>query len=251
MKPLDQKALAAFSFQAIGVVHSPFSQKFGVPRQPGLLAEARAQIQLVNDPDIIRSIRELKSFSHLWIVFVFHEHGGKKWKPTIRPPRLGGRKKVGSLSSRSPHRPNPIGISAVQIEEVMISEEFGPLIEVSGIDLIDQTPVLDIKPYLPFCDSIPEASSGWAAEEIPQYDVHWSQAALNEFEKLELEDREEARELVSRFLSQDPRPSFQKRKYPVETTEFQGGQYGFAILGLEVKYEIRDQAFWVKTVHKA
>ena len=144
-------------FEIIGFVETCFKEKFGIPRQPGLVNEARGIIRLRNEDDYRTAIRTLEGFSHVWVVFVFHEHGSKNWKPSIRPPRLGGAKKVGVLASRSPHRPNPIGLSALEIEKIVIDAPQGPEIHVRGVDLLDGTPVLDIKPYLPYADSIPKA----------------------------------------------------------------------------------------------
>jgi tRNA-Thr(GGU) m(6)t(6)A37 methyltransferase TsaA len=221
-----------FHFRAIGVVRSPFKDKFGVPRQPGLAASARGTVVLHDDPDLRTALRSLDQFTHLWIVFVFHEHGGRNWKPSIRPPRLGGSEKVGVLASRSPHRPNPIGLSAVAIER--IDFERGE-ISVSGVDLIDGTPVLDIKPYIPYADSFPSAGSGWASGPITRYPVTF-----------ECSVSPELREMITDVLELDPRPAFQQTQLPVATSE--GSRFGIEIGGAEVKYEIRSGGFVVTGV---
>lgn len=239
-----------FTFKPIGYIKSPFADRFGVPRQPGLAGEARGVIQLLPEQDLKAALKSLEQFSHLWIVFVFHEHGGKSWKPTIRPPRLGGNKKVGVLASRSPHRPNPIGISAVKIAKLEIDHPEGPRIEVEGIDLIDGTPVLDIKPYIPYADSIPEAQSGWAAEPIPRYEVRWSPEAEEDLQGLHGEDSSTVRQMITSVLELDPRPAFQKRKHPLTDEKSWGLQYGFDVDGNDVKYELKEGFIFVYRICK-
>lgn len=234
-----------YCFEPIGFVQSPFLDKFGVPRQPGLAIGARGILKLEDDPDLRTALRGLEEFSHLWIVFVFHEHGGKKWKPSIRPPRLGGARKVGVLSSRSPHRPNPIGLSAVQIDDILLEAQGGPEIHVRGLDLLDGTPILDLKPYLPYADAIPEASAGWAAEPITRYPVRFSAQAEDFLIKMPTETRTTFRELVIQILELDPRPAFQQRQRPVADHQSAGMRYGFDLVGKEVKYEIREGGFLV------
>ncbi len=233
----------SFEFSVIGKVSTPFADKFGVPRQPGLVNEARGMIQLNADPDLVTALKSLEEFSHLWIVFVFHEHGGKNWKPSIRPPRLGGKQKVGVLASRSPHRPNPIGLSAVQIEKIILDAPNGPQIHVLGVDLIDGTPVLDIKPYIPYADSIPQAKAGWASDPIPRYAMSWSDEA--QIKLAALEDSEIFKKLVESIIELDPRPAYQKKKYPVDFPQSQGLQFGMNIQGFDIKYKIEDEAFVV------
>lgn len=235
----------AFEFAAIGQVRTPFKDKFGVPRQPGLAAEAKGVIKLLPDPDLKTALKSLEEFSHLWIVFVFHEHGGKNWKPSIRPPRLGGNRKVGVLASRSPHRPNPIGLSAVSIEKIDLDAEGGPEIYVGSVDLIDGTPVLDIKPYIPYADSIPDANAGWASEPIPRFEVRFTPEAEAEIQKQDPVGEKNLRSLIISILELDPRPAFQKRQHPVSEKETWGRRYGFDVLEHDVKYEIQDGLFVV------
>lgn len=237
-----------FHFSAIGFVRSPFQDRFGVPRQPGLASGARGSIQFISDPDIKTALRRIEEFSHLWIIFVFHDHGGNKWKPSIRPPRLGGSEKVGVLASRSPHRPNPVGISAVRIEKVDLDAAGGPEIFVSGLDLIEGTPVLDIKPYIPYADSIPEANAGWASGEIKRYPVKISEAAEQEFSKRDPKGELQLRKLALEILELDPRPAFQKSQFPLENSESKGRRYGFDVLGVDIKYEICEGYFWLYEV---
>ncbi|MBX3041912.1 MAG: tRNA (N6-threonylcarbamoyladenosine(37)-N6)-methyltransferase TrmO [Bdellovibrionaceae bacterium] len=234
-----------FEFAPIGHVKSPFPDKFGVPRQPGLATGAKGVLKIADDPDLKTALRSLEEFSHLWIVFVFHEHGGKNWKPSIRPPRLGGNRKVGVLASRSPHRPNPIGISAVVIEKVDLEAGGGPEIHVGGIDLIDGTPILDIKPYIPYADAIPGAKAGWASEPIPRTPISFTEAADREVGAFDPDGVKNFRSLIIEVLELDPRPAYQQRQLPVTNPEAWGTRYGFELLGRDVKYEIREDGFWV------
>ncbi|MNS93769.1 putative tRNA (adenine(37)-N6)-methyltransferase [compost metagenome] len=240
-----KKREGSFEFAPIGYVRSPFKDKFGIPRQPGLVSQAKGVIKIAADPDLKTALRSLEEFSHLWIVFVFHEHGGRNWKPSIRPPRLGGNRKVGVLASRSPHRPNPIGLSAVILERVVFDAEGGPEIHVAGLDLLDETPVLDIKPYIPYADSIPEANAGWASEEIPRYPVQFTAEAEAEVLKRDPDGSKNLRALIIEVLGIDPRPAFQKRQLPVGDPKTLGLKFGFDLLGSDVKYEIREDHFLV------
>ena len=237
-----------FEFAAIGHVRTPFKDKFGVPRQPGLAAEAKGVIKLHSNPDLKTALRSLEEFTHLWIVFVFHEHGGKSWKPSIRPPRLGGNRKVGVLASRSPHRPNPIGISAVTIEKIDLEAEGGPEIYVGSVDLVDGTPVLDIKPYIPYADSFPEAGAGWASEPIPRAKVEFSDVALAEIKKRDPGGEARLQQMIVSVLELDPRPAYKKRQFPVSDSKSWGQRYGFEVLGHDVKYEIQENQFLVFTI---
>lgn len=238
-------AIGSFEFEAIGHVQTVFKDKFGIPRQPGLASNAKGVIKLKNTPDLKTALRTLDQFSHLWIVFVFHEHGGKNWKPSIRPPRLGGNVKVGVLASRSPHRPNPIGISAVSIEKIDLDATGGPEITVGGVDLLDGTPVLDIKPYIPYADSIPNANPGWASAPITKTPVHFEDEALVDLQLKDADGAQNLKEIIIEVLELDPRPAFQKRKNPPTDPATWKTRYGFAVLDYDVKYEIREDGFWV------
>ncbi len=232
-----------FHFRAIGFVQSPFKDKYGIPRQSGLVAAAKGVVKLLDEPDLKTALRSMDEFSHLWIVFVFHEHGGKKWKPSIRPPRLGGQIKVGVLASRSPHRPNPIGLSAVAIDRIDIDAAGGPEIHVSGLDLLDGTPVLDLKPYITYADSIPDADSGWASTPIERVIVRFADAVSITDSSI--------KNLITQVLALDPRPAFQKRQFPVTAPSSAGLEFGLEISGFDVKYKILDGAFHVTAVSAA
>lgn len=237
-----------FEFEPIGYLTSCFKEKFGIPRQPRLVEGARGILKLRDDPFFHSAVRELESFSHLWLVFVFHRHDAKNWKPSIRPPRLGGAKKVGVLASRSPHRPNPIGLSAVRLEKIDRNAPGGIEIHVSGVDLLDGTPVLDLKPYVPYADSIPEASAGWAEEPLRRIPVHFSPQALEAIQARTDETHPHLKELITGMLELDPRPAFQKKKMPPDSIEAEGTSYGFRLFDWDIKWQIQKGQFVVLDV---
>jgi len=243
--------VSEWNYKPIGVVESCYKEKFGIPRQPGLARSVEAVIRLdPKDPFLAQSLRRLEEFSHLWVIYVFHEHGAHAWKPSIRPPRLGGAEKVGVLASRSPHRPNPIGLSAVEIVRVDADDPKGPAVHIKGGDMLDGSPVLDIKPYLPYADSIPEASSGWASEAIERVPVQFepeAQAAIEAAERT----RPGLKAMITEVLELDPRPAFQKRRYPASSPEAQGMDFGFDFMDYDVKWRIEQGAFVVKAIPPA
>jgi tRNA-Thr(GGU) m(6)t(6)A37 methyltransferase TsaA len=216
-----------------------------------MVAEAKGVIELDRHPFFALAVDKLETFSHLWIIFVFHEHGARDWKPSIRPPRLGGRKKVGVLASRSPHRPNPIGLSAVKLDRVEMTPK-GVKIHVSGVDLLDGTPILDVKPYIPFADSIPSAHAGWAAEPIEKYPVEFSERSRVSLARHQKRIRAEkgddtidVERMIVEMLELDPRPASQKRKMPPKDVESIGLRFAFTLFDFDVKWEIRDGKFAV------
>ena len=237
--------LPSFEFTAIGIAHTPFKQRFGIPRQPGLVPEAKGIIKMNPNPDFQHALKCLDQFSHIWVVFVFHEHGGNKWKPTIRPPRLGGKAKVGVLSSRSPHRPNPIGLSVVQLEKIVLDAKGGAEIYIQGVDLLDGTPILDIKPYIPYADSVPHANPGWAKEEISRTPVDFETLALKKIEHAEAHGFPGLKDLIEQLLTIDPRPGFQKRELPPEAEHSQGKDFGLLVKSFDVKWKIQNHHFVV------
>jgi tRNA (adenine37-N6)-methyltransferase len=236
-------------FRPIGTLHTCFKEKFGIPRQSGLVPDAAGVLKLSDDPFLRQALKGIEGFSHLWIVFVFHEHGSKNWKPTIRPPRLGGARKVGVLASRSPHRPNPIGLSAVKLEKVDWAAASGPELHLSGLDILDGTPVLDIKPYLPYADAIPEATSGWAGEQIERQEVHFTPEAESAVERASEREGRPLRGLILQIMALDPRPAFQKM--PRGDDEAVGQEpvgHGFRLFNSDVKWELRNGKLCVTDV---
>lgn len=241
---MKKKIFDTYEMQTIAKIQTPFTEKFGVPRQPGLVKQARGVIKFLDTPDMQRALFRINEFTHLWVIFVFHATGSKSWKPSVRPPRLGGAEKVGVLASRSPHRPNPIGISVVKIEEVNLLAQGGAEIHVSGVDLLDQTPILDVKPYIPYADIITEAGSGWAAAPIQRKSVEFTQQVLEEFEKLDLALQSELRSMIVEILEIDPRPAYLQKKNSVDKS------FGIAVLDFEVKYTSTKSGFLVTSVSK-
>lgn len=246
-KPTRTSALEPFEFEPIGVIRTAFAEKFGIPRQPGMVATAKGVIELRNHPFLSQACRTLETFSHIWIIFVFHEHGARDWKPSIRPPRLGGRTKVGVLSSRSPHRPNPIGLSAVKLDRIDFDHPKGARIHVSGVDLLDGTPILDIKPYIPFADSIPDAVPGWAAAPIEKFAVTFTSQSLDSITRHE-KTKPDLKKIIIEMLELDPRPASQKRKMPAHDAESEGLRFAFTLFDVDVKWEIRGDTFCVLDV---
>jgi tRNA-Thr(GGU) m(6)t(6)A37 methyltransferase TsaA len=193
-----------FEVTPIGIIHSCFKEKFAAPRQPGLVPAALAQVQLHSPYNQADTVAGLEEFSHIWLTFVFHQTAQQGWKPKVRPPRLGGNKKLGIFATRSTFRPNPLGLSLVKLES--IDTRNGVILHVSGADLIDQTPILDIKPYLPWVESIADAKSGFASDDqVLQLPIYYSEQAQQA-----LTSRPELSELIEQVLLHDPRPAYQQ-----------------------------------------
>lgn len=202
------------TFSPIAKIHSPYKEKFAVPRQPGLVPSAKAQIEILPPYDDINAFSDLVGFSHIWLVFVFHknkEQSDNKWNATVRPPRLGGNKRIGVFATRSPSRPNPIGLSLVKFNGIRTIK--GKLfLEVSNIDLVDQTPIIDIKPYLPYADSKPDALASFAQSEPEQsLTVQFNEVSQARLSTLK-GDYPKLQQLISEVLQQDPRPAYKKNK---------------------------------------
>ncbi|MDL2322175.1 tRNA (N6-threonylcarbamoyladenosine(37)-N6)-methyltransferase TrmO [Desulfosarcina sp. OttesenSCG-928-B08] len=195
------------TFTPIGKVHSCFTEKFGIPRQPGLAPAARGSLEIFPPCDQDEAFRGLEQFSHLWVLFVFHQNIRSRWRPTVRPPRLGGNQRRGVFATRSGFRPNPIGMSVVR-QEGLCRVNGTLFLEISGIDLLDQTPVLDIKPYLPYTDRIDTASGGFAsAPPSSPLSVVFADAVRPAL--IAAETRHPGfSELVRQVLAADPRPAY-------------------------------------------
>ncbi|MCP5158179.1 MAG: tRNA (N6-threonylcarbamoyladenosine(37)-N6)-methyltransferase TrmO [Gammaproteobacteria bacterium] len=224
-----------FAFESIGVIRSCFREKFGVPRQPGLAPAAPATLELrppYAQPTIVRG---LKDFSHLWLLFVFHGVPTGRWQPTVRPPRLGGHRRLGVFATRSTFRPNPLGLSVVRLEHITI----GPnriMLHLAGVDLLDGTPVLDIKPYLPYADRISEATGGFAPEApTTELAVEFSPQAAAFCTNWLYGD---LRELITQILRQDPRPAYDRGKAISR-------QYGMKLYDFDLKFRIGDETVYV------
>lgn len=215
--------------QAIGIIHTPFKQKFAIPRQPGLAKHIQGRIVFSDgyaDPNCLRGIEQ---FSHLWLIFQFHQTAEQGWSPLVRPPRLGGNKKLGVYATRSTFRPNNMGLSVVGF--VGVEHHQGKLtLVVSGIDLLDGTPILDIKPYIPYADSLPHASGGFAQLQPPLMAVNFSQHALTQLRHWQ-KDYPLLQATICDVLAQDPRPAYQRNSE-------QDKIYGMSLYALNIQWQV-------------
>lgn len=191
-----------YTMTPVAYIRTVFPEKFGIPRQSGL-ADTEARIEFTEACAAEEAVRGLEEFSHLWLIWVFSEHADAGWHTTVRPPRLGGNTRVGVFASRSPFRPNPIGLSCVKLEEIRSVPGTGPVLIVRGADLKDGTPILDIKPYLPYTDSHPDASGGFS----DRTGDHRLDVFIPEEILVRLNTEEQ--KTLCEILSQDPRPSYQ------------------------------------------
>ncbi|MBS1958228.1 MAG: tRNA (N6-threonylcarbamoyladenosine(37)-N6)-methyltransferase TrmO [Bdellovibrionales bacterium] len=226
-------------YKRIGTIQSDFREKFGVPRQSLMVEDARAILKLEPDPLYRTALQHLETFSHIWVIFEFHRHLQKEWTPTIRPPRLDAPNRVGVFASRSPDRPSPIGISAVKLDKIDYDSNGGIELHLSGVDLLDGTPVIDIKPYLPYADSIPDASSGWAGSEIPKFAVTFADGISDP------PARPGFLKLVSQILRWDPRPTSQREAMPISDSIHEGKEFAFRISDYDVRWKIQNGAIHV------
>ena len=217
----------------IARIRSDFPSKFGIPRQSGLVEELKAELVFEPEYRNPEALRGIEGFSHIWLIWLFSEAVRASWSPTVRPPRLGGNTRMGVFATRSPFRPNPIGLSAVRLDGIRRDETLGQVLLVSGADLMDGTPILDIKPYLPFADSYPQASGGFAGQKIDgPLKVEVSQPLLAQVPK-------EHRQALLGVLAQDPRPSYHTAPQRV---------YGMEFAGLEVKLSVQNDVLTVLTI---
>ena len=220
---------------AIAHIHSPFPEKFGIPRQSGLVESIQAEIRfepMYRNPDVIKGIEE---FSHLWLIWEFSENKREHVSLTVSPPRLGGNEKRGVFATRSPFRPNPLGLSCVRLKAVRMDENLGPVLLVEGADLLDGTPIYDIKPYLPYADCHPSAKGGFGEahkeDKIP--------VIFPEEERTKLPEK--LRETVCELLAQDPRAAYNKKENYV---------YGMAFDAYDIRFMVRDNCLFVQSVEE-
>ena len=224
------------NIQIIARMHSDFATKFGIPRQSGLVEELRSTIVFepeFRNPDALRGIED---FSHLWIIWQFSEAVRQGWSPTVRPPRLGGNTRMGVFATRSPFRPNNLGLSSVKLLGVEHTAEFGTVLHVGGADLMDGTPIFDIKPYIPYGDCHTDATGGFtdtAGEFLLQVDFPAPLLAVLP---------EEKREAAIGVLSHDPRPSYQRKPDRI---------YGLTFAGFDIRFKVSDDILTVIEVEKA
>lgn len=227
---------AEFQFQAIGYIQSCYKEKFGVPRQPGLAPAATGQLRLVPPYNQAAAVRGLEHSSHIWLQFVFHQCLRQAWKPTVRPPRLGGNERVGVFATRSTFRPNAIGLSVVKLDQID-TENNEVILHLSGLDLVDGTPILDIKPYIPYVDKVDEAHNTMASDQPEIRAVRWTTPALEELKDYE-QQHGVFKALVEQVLQQDPRPAYKKNQ---DEEKVYGIHLGEANVQFKARAEETDQ----------
>lgn len=217
--------------EPIAYIRTDFATKFGVPRQAGLIPALRGQVVFTDayrNPDALRG---LEGFSHIWLIWVFSEVKRTNWSPTVRPPRLGGNTRMGVFATRSPYRPNPIGLSCVKLEAIGADGS----LEVSGADLMDGTPILDIKPYIPYCDCRPEATAGFTGQlDALELEVHFPQELLERIPT-------DLRPGLLGVLSHDPRPQYQNDPERI---------YGLSFGGWNIRFRVEGEQLYVCEVTK-
>lgn len=227
--------MSGLIMKPIAHIRTDFTEKFGIPRQSGRVRSLTGRIVFLPQYRNPEALREIEDFSHLWLIFDFSEAHRSEWTATVRPPRLGGNKRIGVFASRSPFRPNPIGLSSVRLVGVENTEKDGKVLVVAGADLLDMTPIYDIKPYLPSADSHPDAVGGYA-DEFTEYrlQVNFPQELL----KILPEDKRQA---AADCLAEDPRPSYQDDPDRV---------YSMSFAGFDIHFTVRDGCAAVHAVEK-
>ena len=221
--------------RVIATIRNDFPTKFGLPRQSGLVEGLRSLVVFEPEFRVPEALRGLEGFSHLWLIWQFHQAQREEWSPTVRPPRLGGNTRVGVFATRSPFRPNPIGLSCVRLEEIRRVEGLGQVLVVSGADMMDGTPVYDIKPSLPYADCHPEALGGFAK------DARREPLRVSVAPELLSRVPQDRREALLGVLGQDPRPAYQHDPERV---------YGFEYAGLEVRFRVAGEALEVTDIQR-
>ena len=221
--------------KAIAHIHTDFREKFGIPRQSMLVPELEAEVVFEAPYRNPEAVRGLEQFSHIWLLWEFSEHIREGWTATVQPPRLGGNTRVGVFASRSPFRPNGLGLSCVRLLELRRDRELGPVLRVAGADLMDGTPIFDIKPYLPYADSRPDARSGFAPDAGARLEVRF---APGQAEKLPPEKLA----ALTGVLANDPRPRYQEDPARI---------YGFDFAGFAVKFRVEEKIVLVIQIEKS
>lgn len=225
--------MTSFRFEQIGVIHSPYKEKFAVPRQPGLVKDGSGTLELLPPYNQPEAVRGLDGFSHLWLLFIFHQTMEGGWRPTVRPPRLGGNARMGVFATRSTFRPNPVGMSLVELQGITHQHD-KVLLQLGGLDLVDGTPIVDIKPYLPFAEAIPGARAGYA-QQAPAADmpVYFTDDVTRQLEQLNGQYPHLTR-FICDVLAQDPRPAYRKSEDPGKT-------YAVHLLDFNVRWRVTHQ----------
>ncbi|MGG7446439.1 tRNA (N6-threonylcarbamoyladenosine(37)-N6)-methyltransferase TrmO [Kosakonia oryzendophytica] len=229
--------MSTFAFEQIGVIRSPYKEKFAVPRQPGLVKHGGGELHLLPPYNQAEAVRGLEAFSHLWVLFVFHQTMEGGWRPTVRPPRLGGNARMGVFATRSTFRPNPIGMSLVELNGIRCQKD-QVILQLGSLDLVDGTPVVDIKPYLPFAEALPDAQASYA-QQAPTADIPVFFTPEIELQLAALATRyPQLKAFLVDVLAQDPRPAYRK-------DEEQGKTYAVWLLDFNVRWRVTDAGFEV------
>ena len=222
--------MSHFSCAQIGVIKSPWKEKFAVPRQPGLIEDGGGELHLLPPYNQQEAVRGLEAFSHLWLLFIFHQTMAGGWRPTVRPPRLGGNTRMGVFATRSTFRPTPIGMSLVELKAIRCQKS-QVILELGSLDLVDGTPVVDIKPYLPFAEAIPNARAGFAqsapSAEMP---VRFSERAQQQLTRQQ-QRYPQLERFIRQVLAQDPRPAYRKGEEPER-------EYAVWLLDFNVRWRV-------------
>ncbi|MBQ4832444.1 tRNA (N6-threonylcarbamoyladenosine(37)-N6)-methyltransferase TrmO [Pseudoalteromonas sp. MMG010] len=234
--------MTEYCISAIGHISSAYKQKFAIPRQPRLVPQAKAKLIFEKEFNREEFVRGLDDFSHIWLIFRFHGTADKGYSPMVRPPRLGGNERKGVFATRATFRPNAIGMSAVQLDAIEYKNGQLSLL-LSGIDLLDGTPILDIKPYLPYSDALPQASAGFADCE-PQTDMHveFEPSVLN-FIAQQIE-YPELTQFITNVLKQDPRPAYKKQKNAQQS-------YGMTLYDFNIRWQVVGDTNLVTQIEKS
>ncbi|ASP47110.1 tRNA (N6-threonylcarbamoyladenosine(37)-N6)-methyltransferase TrmO [Cognaticolwellia beringensis] len=224
----------SINLNVIGTIDSPYKEKFAIPRQPGIVTAAQGQLRLTGSANNAELVRGLAQFSHIWLLFVFHGTQAQGWKPMVRPPRLGGNKKLGVFATRSTFRPNPIGMSVVKLGKIE-QQPSQVILHISELDLLDGTPILDIKPYVPYADIIENAHGGYAQEQ-PNNNIKviFSNAALVTLDN-NSEHYPTLQSLIEQVLSQDPRPAYKQNKADDKI-------YGMTLYKFNINWQMTDSS---------
>lgn len=225
----------SIEMKIIGRIHSDLPTKFGIPRQAGLVEDLRSTLVFEPEYRDESAFRGLADFSHIWLIWDFSKAHREEWSPTVRPPRLGGNERMGVFATRSPFRPNPIGLSCVKLIEVKKDPELGPVLVLGGADLMDGTPVFDVKPYIPYADAHPEASEGFTSRNT-DYRLNVEIPA-----EIERKFKKDTLKALYGILAEDPRPHYQEDPERV---------YGFEFAGFEVKFKVDNKTAFVVSVEK-
>ncbi|PHM36890.1 tRNA-Thr mtA37 methyltransferase TsaA [Xenorhabdus mauleonii] len=231
-----------FHFTQIGTIHSPYKEKFAIPRQPGLVEDGTGQLELLAPFNQADAVRGLEQFSHLWIIFIFHQTMDGGWNPLVRPPRLGGNAKMGVFATRSTFRPNPIGMSLVELKDIQCKNN-RVILELGSLDLVDGTPVIDIKPYLPFAEAHPEAKAGFA-QSAPEANMAVGFSTEAECQLLSHQGNyPHLRRFICQVLAQDPRPAYRKKEQKHRI-------YAVHILDFNVRWLVHDTMTEVVSIER-